>query len=294
MHPIKLATLSLACVALALPGGPAVSQQTVDAEEQARVGTPLEGEALDSYVLGNIYFLAYHEFGHALVSEFDVQVLGREEDAVDRLAAWMMTPDDDEEVEPEYLTAAIGGWFTAASEKSLDQIAWWGQHGTDEQRGYQVACLLYGYNPKRFKSIADAAMIPPERRPSCNKEAKQNDKSWTALLEPHYRSGEAKDAAPKDSVTITYGPTTAFTYERDLAVKDEVLEDLRRLITVEYAFKPGITLTMMECGEKNAFWRPRDRNLTICYELVREFRRQGETPILVEEDEAETTPETAD
>jgi hypothetical protein len=253
MHPIKLVA---ACAALTLSAGPVASQDP----EQPDALTPLTAEQLESYVLGNIYFLAYHEFGHALVSEFDVPMLGREEDAVDRLATWMMTPDDGEE-EPEYLIETIVGWFTAASEKTLDQIAWWGQHGTDEQRAYQVACLLYGDDPPRYKKVADAAEI---------------DKSWTQLLTPHYRSGEDDDAAPLDSVTLSYGLTQTYSVERDMAVKDEVLEELRRLITREYRFKPGVALSMEECGEANAFWRPAQRRLTICYELVRQFRRSAE------------------
>lgn len=289
MHLTKLAALTAACAALTLPLGPAASQETVDVQVPPRVLTPLAGEELESYILGNIYFLAYHEFGHALVSEFDVPIPGREEDAVDRLATWMMTPDDGEE-QPEYLMATIGGWFTAASEKSLDQIAWWSQHGTDEQRAYQVACLLYGNDPKRYKAVADAAEIPAERRPSCAKEAKQNDKSWTQLLKPHYRSDEPADAAPLTSVSLSYGPTQVYAAERDMAVRDQVLEELRRLITQEYMFKPGIMLSMEECGEPNAFWRASDRRLTICYELVREFKRTGEKPILIEEGSVETIP----
>jgi len=280
MQPIKLATLAIACVALTLPLGPAASQVATPADSQPQSTTPLTAEELESYVLGNTYFLAYHEFGHAIISEFNIPVLGREEDAVDRLATWMMTPDNGEE-DPEYRIGPLAARFTAASKKLPGPIAWWGKHGTYAQRAYQVACLLYGYDPPRYKEIANAAEIPAERRPGCQTEAKQNEKSVTQLLTPHYRSGKPEDAAPKDSVTLIYAPTRNFRAEREMMIKDGVLEELRRLITKEYKFRSGIILSAEDCGEPNAFWKKEERKLLICYDLVREFRKTAETPIQI-------------
>lgn len=279
MRPKRLATLAAAITALAVPTSTAVGQSSNPATAAGLETTSqTQASRLRGYILGNIYFLAYHEFGHAIVSEFDVPIAGREEDAVDRLAAWMMTPDPGEG-QPEYLLVTIDGWFSAAAEKSLDQIAWWGQHGTEEQRGYQVACLLYGDNPPLYKEIADAAELPPERRQSCAKEAKRNARAWDRLTDPFSRSEDAGDAAPQSSVNLTYAPTQTFAWERELAMQDGVLEELRRLITETYKFKPGITLAMEECGEPNAFWNERERKLLICYDLVRAFKHTGEATL---------------
>jgi hypothetical protein len=85
-------------IALLLAG---CSQQTETfAQNRDEATTPSLNNALGvdaaSFVEGNLYFLGYHELGHALVSELDLPVVGREEDAVDRLAIWMMTPEEGE------------------------------------------------------------------------------------------------------------------------------------------------------------------------------------------------------
>jgi hypothetical protein len=112
-----------------------------------------DAEELEAFVDGNLYFVAFHEMGHALVSEFGIPIAGREEDAVDRLAIWLMTPDDKSE-SPDYLISAMQGWFLAG-EESMDDVSWWGEHGTNTQRAYQIACLLYGYYPDDYNEVAE-------------------------------------------------------------------------------------------------------------------------------------------
>ena len=48
------------------------------------------------YMMGFAVRIIYHEFGHGLVSEFNIPVLGREEDAVDSFAVINMIADDDD------------------------------------------------------------------------------------------------------------------------------------------------------------------------------------------------------
>jgi Putative metallopeptidase len=265
---VLFAALSLAATACS----PAPADQ--DIPQQSEV---VENPEPESFVEGNIYFLAYHELGHALVSEFDLPIAGREEDAVDRIAIWMMTPQTDEE-EPEYLLQAMHGWFSAASDTPLDEIPWWENHGTDQQRGYQIACLLYGSNSERYKVVADSIDLPVERRESCEWEAEQNDSAWAHLLSPALRS--ASKETSKEGVTITYNATTEYQDERDYLINIGVLEHLRDLITNDYDFKPGIQLVAEACDEANAFWSADDRRITICYELVSDYQRLMQTPAL--------------
>jgi hypothetical protein len=58
------------------------SAQTATQSKQAKA------EERDEFILGNVVFVLFHEFGHALVSELELPVLGREEDAVDRFATF--------------------------------------------------------------------------------------------------------------------------------------------------------------------------------------------------------------
>jgi hypothetical protein len=226
----------------------------------------------ESFVEGNLYFIGYHELGHALVSELKIPVAGREEDAVDQLATWLMTPQKGEG-EPEYLLGAIHGWFQLAAETPLATIDWWGEHGTDQQRGYQVACLLYGSDKARFGKAAEAARLPLERRMECGHEARKNDAAWTKLFEGHIRPDH--DMAPENSVSITYEPTKEFAKEAAYLQDIGLLEDLSDLLRTNYKIKPGIKIEAVSCEEANAFWAPPERTLTFCYEMVRKFKDMG-------------------
>lgn len=226
---------------------------------------PDTGLDADSFVEGNLYFLAYHELGHALVSEFDLPIAGREEDAVDRLAIWMMTPVEDGDA-PDYLMGAMQGWFLTASDVPLSDLALWGEHGTDQQRGYQIACLLYGDAPERFQAAADIAQLPEDRRETCVFEAQDNDHAWSSLLAPHTRPEGSRGAA--NSLTIQYTPTETYKDEAVYLRQIGVLEDVADIMLEYYAFEPGIVLEASECGEPNAFWSSEARRLTLCYELV--------------------------
>jgi hypothetical protein len=223
-----------------------------------------------SFVDGNLYFIAYHELAHALVSEFDLPVIGREEDAADRLAIMLMTPETKDD-EPEYLLGAIEGWFAAATQIELKDIPWWDEHGTDNQRAYQIACLLYGSDAKRYEKIAGSVDLPEDRRETCVGESEQNSKSWSSLIDTISLAEGAKPTAGE--IPVIYNKTNDYT--EDLAYLKELglLEDISKFMADNYSFKPGIKIEAQECdGDANAFWYGEERKLIMCYELVRDFR----------------------
>jgi len=272
MRAKTLLAQTAAILCLAMASGPATSQ-TAEPEPAAAEAPEeaMSAEDMRDFIAGNLFFLAYHELGHAIISEFDLPVIGREEDGVDRLATWMMTPGEiTEETMPVFLINAVFGWMSVSVNESLDKIAWWGQHGTSEQRGYQVACLLYGDNPQVYKAVADGVDLPRDRRESCIKETAQNSKAWDRMLEPYIRAAGESEQLPPDYVGLDYSPSQKFDLERKFMMEIGVLEDLQRLVRA-YKFAPGVTLRSMECGEANAFWNSNERSLTICYELVSQY-----------------------
>jgi Putative metallopeptidase len=223
----------------------------------------------DAFVEGNLYFTGYHELGHGLITELNIPIVGREEDAVDRFATWLMTPEKDEG-EPNYLLGAMHGWFMLAAEQPLDTIPWWSGHGIEQQRAYQIACLLYGSDEEQFSKVADAARLPDERLGSCVDEAESNAAAWDKLLEPHMRP--EGDVAPESSVKIVYETTKAHADEAAYLKKIGLFEDLSNLLRTNYKLKAGIKLEAKTCDEENAFWTPSTRTLTFCYEYVGKFR----------------------
>jgi hypothetical protein len=222
---------------------------------------------MEAFVDGNLYFVAYHEMGHALVSEFGIPIAGREEDAVDRLAIWLMTPDDNSS--PDYLINAMKGWFLAG-EESMDDVSWWGEHGSNTQRAYQIACLLYGYNPDAHEQVADYAELPDERRETCVEESASNETAWQNLLSPTLLDEQSKNRTP---VTVRYQTSKKHSAQRTYLQQLGLLEDLAELMTSNYKLKPGIRVMGADCGEANAYWDPNERSITMCYELIEDYQK---------------------
>ena len=82
--------------------------QALTAQPRFKQLSPRQRNAAIEFLIGNMLFVAAHEMGHAVVSEFDLPIVGREEDAADSLAI-------------------IGGLRALAndfSHRALEQAAW--------------------------------------------------------------------------------------------------------------------------------------------------------------------------
>lgn len=143
-------------------------------------------EELNEAAWGAIYFTLYHELGHALVDLWDLPITGREEDAVDQLAAFLLT-DGTEEGE----AAAISGANALLLEHDLDgdadEPALWDEHSLDPQRFYNIVCWVYGSDPETYAYLLEDGTLPQERAEVCAAEYERLDRSWTGLLAPYLK-----------------------------------------------------------------------------------------------------------
>jgi hypothetical protein len=136
------------------------------------------------------YFVLFHEIGHALVHQWQLPVLGREEDAVDAFSTIFMTqfvPNGGQIAlwAAELFDVLAGGGKGAQSVRvSLQQFA--DEHSLDEQRAYSIVCWVYGSNPQRYSRLATIPGLK-ERLPRCAGEYAQLKRSWLTLLRPHIR-----------------------------------------------------------------------------------------------------------
>ena len=264
-------TLALAAAVLLLGPSPLAAAPIPAPAQAKRAGAEIDAEQAE-FVLGNVIFVLFHEIGHALVSEFELPVLGREEDAVDRFATFLLTPegDEDEETDPStILVDAMSGWFLSSNQTELADIEWWDEHGPDQQRAYQIACLLYGADPEKFKPMAEEVKLPDARRESCPAEAENNSSSWQKVLEPHVLGDGEK---PAKRITVSYGSAGDYRFERDLLKESGLLEPIASEISEALHLPRNLKISAKACGEPNAFWDPDEAEIQICYELLREYR----------------------
>jgi hypothetical protein len=244
------------------------------AAESIRLAPPQamfkQSTTLNQFVSGTLRFVMLHELGHGLVDLYQIPVLGREEDAADRFATWWMSPDGAEDGTDAI--AAVEWWMASGQQSDLNrgQLPWWDEHGMDEQRGFQIACLLYGADPQIMEPLAARIGLPKERRQSCIPEAQNNAASWSAYLRgqtvklPHQLDGflaPVNYLKPESVQTVA-----AASRAREM----RLLEELQALLR-QFKFPEGklvVRLVAQDCGMANAFWSPGDRAMVLCYELV--------------------------
>jgi hypothetical protein len=243
------------------PVTPAPSKQA------AKAGAPADEAA--SFALGNVLFVMFHEMGHAMISEFELPVLGREEDAVDNFASMLLTPDnEDPELDASILVDAIAGWFASAQMTQLEDIPWWDEHGPDQQRAYQIACVLYGSAAGAYDELAESIGMPADRRATCEGEYQAVSTGWGKLLAPHLLDdGEA----PKARITVTFEDAGEYAAERAMLKESELLETIANEISTSFRLPRPLRMKALKCGDPNAFWDPNEGEISVCYELVRHY-----------------------
>ncbi|MDH4413014.1 MAG: DUF4344 domain-containing metallopeptidase [Rhizobium sp.] len=217
------------------------------------------------FVVNNAIFILFHEAGHMLVSEFNLPVLGREEDAVDALSAVLLLGAEDEELNTTMQDAA-DGWFLLdeANEDGPQEDDFMGTHGLDRQRAYAIVCMMTGANAEFFKVFADSLDFPQERREECVFEYEKARDSWMSLLAANMKEGA------KTKFTVTYEPAGNEDLQgfADLLKGAGALETIATVFGEGYNLKDGIKITGKTCGTENAFWYAGDREITYCYEMA--------------------------
>jgi hypothetical protein len=135
----------------------------------------------DKMAIGVTAFITLHELGHALVDAHAIPITGREEDAVDQLATWLLVTYAEQ---GEDLALDAASWFALAGGEDTVAGMLWDEHSLDSQRFYNIACWVYGANPERHAYLVEEGQLPPERARNCDIEYQGFADSWEALLAP--------------------------------------------------------------------------------------------------------------
>jgi hypothetical protein len=226
-------------------------------------------QGLAEFVSGNMLFVLLHEMAHVSITQMGLPVLGRMEDAADTYAALRLIRSGSK-FSHRVLTEAAEGWFMAdrRDQKTGDKVAYYDDHGLNQQRAYQIVCLMVGSDDEKFKDLAKETKLPEERQDSCAGDYSNAAFSWDLVLKPHRRTPDQ----PKTKIDVVYGPA-----EGRAAVAQRVNRSIRLLETVaehasdEFAWPAPFTLEMQSCGLSNARWDLSTHKLTVCYELAAEF-----------------------
>ena len=136
-----------------------------------RGGPTIENINHDEAVYGALWAILFHESGHAIFDMLHAPVFGREEDAADQFAAYLALRFNDVN-RPDIALSMIRGfgffWYhnsdqvadanapTGATFEELKSrlISYSDEHGSNEQRFYNILCLAYGKDRDKYKEFA--------------------------------------------------------------------------------------------------------------------------------------------
>jgi hypothetical protein len=240
-----------------------------DSDPKLKQYSPKQMQAVVEFVVGNMLFVLSHEAAHAAITQMGLPVLGRMEDAADTFAALRLIRIGSD-FSHRVLTQAAQGWFMAdrRDRNTGDRVAFYDEHQLNQQRAYQIVCLMVGSDPDKFKDLAAETKLPEDRQESCLGDFSNAAYSWDLLLKPHLRAPDQ----PKTKIDVVYGPAEGRNaHAKQVLSSVRLLEVVAEHLADQYAWPAPFTLEMASCGFPNGRWDLPTRKLTLCYELATDF-----------------------
>ena len=240
------------------------------------------------FIMGNTYFVLLHEFGHVLVRDLELPILGLEENSADTLAAVTLIkldqkyPDQEMRFVRILAMSALSNiltWKTGIETEHSD-ILYWVQHGLSVQRFSRVACLIYGSNVEDYTWIPEIVGMPEERSDWCDDEFALADTAVDWVLQTY-----ATDSNPKDETrdmaafTVSYSSPRTPKQKQMLALlrSNSVMERTAGFFFDTFSLDESLAIQVKACGMPNAWWDAEERELVFCFELLEAFLNLSKT-----------------
>jgi len=122
-----------------------------------------------------------HEVAHAIIAQFNIPSLGKEEDAADNLATVLLL----EYVEDGDLIALNAADMFALEDQDTDTLEdadFWGEHSLDIQRYYSTICYVYGARPDDNEELVESGELSADKADQCIDEYAQISEDWLFVL----------------------------------------------------------------------------------------------------------------
>jgi hypothetical protein len=152
--------------------------------------TTKEGIEPRDALVGQLLFALMHEFGHAAFDLYQVPIFGRQEDAADQFATYVILQFGGEKAHRLIKGAAYSykGFIKDLKDKpkvTMPLAAFSSDHGSPEERFYNLACIAYGWDPKVFADVVDKEYLPEHRAKVCKYEYGNLRFAFRKMITPH-------------------------------------------------------------------------------------------------------------
>ena len=147
-------------------------------------------------IMGPTLEVFLHEVAHAVFDYLSVPILGREEDAADQFAAYVLLQFAESDAR-RLIYGVAYSYKIDASKPSTRKNPFADEHGLPAQRFYNVLCMAYGADPKLFADLVDKGYLPRERAERCADEYERVVKALNKLIGPYIDQTRAKQVRAK-------------------------------------------------------------------------------------------------
>ncbi len=140
-----------------------------------------------------------HETGHAVLEVLEIPFFGREEDAADYFASYILLQFPKHDARRLILGASFLAGKEAAEEQGkapeLRLLA--DTHGLPAQRLYARLCMAYGFDPVLFADVVSLGYLPQNRAKNCRYEYQTNEHAFNSLVKPYIDQELVKEIRSK-------------------------------------------------------------------------------------------------
>lgn len=148
-------------------------------------------EPLDT-VVGPFVDTVLHEFAHALFDFIYPPILGREENAADQVGALIYLQLNKHDAR-RLIMGTVYAYIKEVEDTdppSLEELA--DEHGTAEQRRFNLLCMAYGSDPELYEDVVKWAGLPDYRAEICEEEYENILYAYDTLIGPFVDKKMAK------------------------------------------------------------------------------------------------------
>jgi hypothetical protein len=182
--------------------------QALPRETTAGGTTPIDALA------GQFFFAVAHEFGHLSFDVYDVPVFGREEDAADHFATYIMLQFREDA--HRLIAGAAYSYHhilmedrQQSSKATLRLAAFSSNHGQPEERFFNMLCIAYGSGDKQFADLVALNYLPQSRAKDCKYEFDVLQYAFHKAISPHIDKDKAAMVLKTDWLGAVAAPPSS-------------------------------------------------------------------------------------
>ncbi|MEO0356732.1 MAG: DUF4344 domain-containing metallopeptidase [Pseudomonadota bacterium] len=212
-------------------------------------------QAVSNATKDAILHVIAHEMGHALIREFDLPILGPEEDMADDFATlWIHRTFPDRAA--DILTARALEHMSDPQQPGV-----FSEYRNDAQRAGRSICLAYGIAPDMYRGLAGQFEMSGDDAARCQDWGPEVARSWRRVWTPLL--------IPNDAPVTELGSfVDGSDYMQQFAASGVLDDALMMLAQIDWHSR--ITLNLAQC-DGTAGWSRNGRRITVCEAYIRRF-----------------------